>query len=156
MFNIGFVSLSVGTTVCVLNFHFRGHKLKKVPNWLKKVLLIKKYSRDGSFIGALCQADLCDFSKPTSCMDGAMSEESSNNEYTGEISEDLAIVNSYVNGKDGRNHVSEFKMSRKSPHPKPSPVKLIQMQKNVQVLQEASFMDGFGKHSSKTNSLSRS
>ena len=27
IFNIGLVSVSVGTSVCVLNFHFRGHKV---------------------------------------------------------------------------------------------------------------------------------
>lgn len=41
MFNIGLVSVSVGTAVCVLNFHFRGHKVSAVPLWLRKVLLIK-------------------------------------------------------------------------------------------------------------------
>ena len=40
VFNIGFVSVSVGTSVCVLNFHFRGHKVKPVPSWLKTLLFI--------------------------------------------------------------------------------------------------------------------
>ena len=35
------VSISISTTVCVLNIHFRGHKLTRVPNWVKKGLLIE-------------------------------------------------------------------------------------------------------------------
>lgn len=41
VFNIGLVSVSVATSVCVLNFHFRGHKVTEVPPWIKKLLLIK-------------------------------------------------------------------------------------------------------------------
>ncbi len=41
-FNIGFVSISVGCSVCVLNFHFRGPRKSKVPKWLKKILFIEQ------------------------------------------------------------------------------------------------------------------
>jgi hypothetical protein len=41
-FNIGFVSISVGFSVCVLNFHFRGPRKSKVPKWLKKILFIEE------------------------------------------------------------------------------------------------------------------
>ena len=41
-FNIGFVSISVACSVCVLNFHFRGSRKSKVPKWLKKILFIKE------------------------------------------------------------------------------------------------------------------
>jgi hypothetical protein len=34
--------VSVGTSVCVLNFHFRGHKVAPVPRWLKRLLFIKE------------------------------------------------------------------------------------------------------------------
>ena len=40
MFNIGLVSISVAASVCVLNFHFRGHRQSKVPKWLKRLLFI--------------------------------------------------------------------------------------------------------------------
>lgn len=48
VFNIGLVSVSVATSVCVLNFHFRGHKVTEVPPWIKKILLIrnKEISRE--------------------------------------------------------------------------------------------------------------
>jgi hypothetical protein len=32
----------VGTSVCVLNFHFRGHKVTPVPKWLKTLLFISE------------------------------------------------------------------------------------------------------------------
>jgi hypothetical protein len=41
LLNIGLVSLSIGSSVCVLIFHFRGHKMKRVPDWLKKVLFLR-------------------------------------------------------------------------------------------------------------------
>jgi hypothetical protein len=44
IFNIGFVSVSVGTSVGVLNFHFRGHKVTPVPKWLKVMLFISERS----------------------------------------------------------------------------------------------------------------
>ena len=39
IFNIGQVSLSVTATIFVLKCHFRGHKLKPVPVWIKYALL---------------------------------------------------------------------------------------------------------------------
>ena len=41
VFNIGIVSISVATSVCVLNLHFRGHKYSPVPTWIKKILFIE-------------------------------------------------------------------------------------------------------------------
>jgi hypothetical protein len=41
VFNIGIVSLSVASSVYVLNLHFRGHKYSPVPDWIKKILFIK-------------------------------------------------------------------------------------------------------------------
>jgi len=48
MFNIALVSISVAMTVCVLNFHFRGHKSSRLPNWLKVLLKIKHKIHDNS------------------------------------------------------------------------------------------------------------
>ena len=42
--NIFLLAVWLGATVCVLNFHFRGHKVSSVPRWLKIVLLIKTES----------------------------------------------------------------------------------------------------------------
>ena len=39
--------MSVATSVCVLNLHFRGHKYSPVPNWIKRVLLIKTIEDNG-------------------------------------------------------------------------------------------------------------
>jgi hypothetical protein len=36
--------MSLAATVCVLNFHFRGHKKTRVPKWIKFLLLIKSNS----------------------------------------------------------------------------------------------------------------
>ena len=36
------LAIWLGATVGVLNFHFRGHKLTAIPNWLKCVLFMKK------------------------------------------------------------------------------------------------------------------
>ena len=43
--NIFLLAIWLGATVCVLNFHFRGHKVSSVPSWLKVLLLIKSESR---------------------------------------------------------------------------------------------------------------
>jgi hypothetical protein len=40
-FNIIQVALSVGASVCVLRFHFRGHKPNKLPILIKKILFMK-------------------------------------------------------------------------------------------------------------------
>lgn len=48
MFNIGLVSVSVATAVCVLNFHFRGHRVSRVPNWMKTFLRMKNKLYDYS------------------------------------------------------------------------------------------------------------
>lgn len=42
------MSVSVGTAVCVLNFHFRGHKVTQVPPWMKSLLLIKNKKSSSS------------------------------------------------------------------------------------------------------------
>ena len=39
-FNIIQVALSVGASVCVLRFHFRGHKPNKLPSLIKKILFM--------------------------------------------------------------------------------------------------------------------
>ena len=41
IFNIALVSLSLASTICVLNFHYRGHRKTKVPRWLKFLLIMK-------------------------------------------------------------------------------------------------------------------
>ena len=40
-FNIIQVALSVGASVCVLRFHFRGHKPNRLPYLVKKFLFMK-------------------------------------------------------------------------------------------------------------------
>jgi hypothetical protein len=44
MFNIFLLSISVGASVVVLNFHFRGHRKTKVPGWLKRLFSIDSTS----------------------------------------------------------------------------------------------------------------
>ncbi len=40
MFNIGLVSISIALSVLVLNLHFRGHNIYKIPKWIKIALLM--------------------------------------------------------------------------------------------------------------------
>lgn len=39
--NIFLLAIWLGATVGVLNFHFRGHKVTSIPNWLKRVLFMR-------------------------------------------------------------------------------------------------------------------
>jgi hypothetical protein len=41
IFNIGLVSVSIAASICVLNLHFRAHKLNRVPSIIKKIFSIK-------------------------------------------------------------------------------------------------------------------
>ena len=41
IFNIVLVSVSVSASVLVLNCHFRGHRVTRVPKWIKYVLLLQ-------------------------------------------------------------------------------------------------------------------
>jgi len=45
-FNIIQVALSVGASVCVLRFHFRGHKPNKLPNLIKKLLFMNSLKEE--------------------------------------------------------------------------------------------------------------
>jgi hypothetical protein len=45
-FNIVQVALSVAASVCVLRFHFRGHKKERLPDYIKKLLLMNILNSD--------------------------------------------------------------------------------------------------------------
>ncbi len=45
-FNIVQVALSVAASICVLRFHFRGHKKERLPDYIKKLLLMNILNDD--------------------------------------------------------------------------------------------------------------
>ena len=57
IFNIVLVSVSVSASVLVLNCHFRGHKITRVPNWIKTVLMLKTNKPSGFYTNDLIEED---------------------------------------------------------------------------------------------------
>jgi hypothetical protein len=94
MFNTLLVSVSVGASVVVLNFHFRGHRKTKVPGWLKRLFFIKP---DNKNLESLNQ-DLLLMKRDSSIYD--------NNEFSSSIS-DQSHENFSTDSRYVPNHVFE-------------------------------------------------